>query len=158
MPASDSFAVPSPFESADQIVALRFSFMAGTLAISEWTHTAQLAVALGLVCAHGAPRALAVLTDRLGRWRGRMAAERAARLPTARVHQTLAAFLIHGAALHVVEHPRAANPLADLDALVARWGDPELPLTYYSLALLFSDEARDRVTPPDLRPLPTPWD
>ncbi len=155
MSISGTFPVPAPFATAEELTTVRVRFHDGTLPPAEWTWRVQLAIALGYTRAHGPADAARLMRDR---WRYWLAVHTAAADARGGYHDTLIGFLLHIVCVYVAEHPTPPlDALDDLDELLAAWGDPELPLTHYSLAALFSDEARTTFIPPDLRPLPEPF-
>jgi hypothetical protein len=154
MTTTGSFPIPAPFTSSEALTDTRLRFFAGSLPPAEWNYATQLAVILGVVRSRSADDAARLLRTR---WRAWATVHGGAAAASHDYHDTMIGFMLHIVQLHAAEYPQPADALTDVDELIARWGDPELVLTYYSLSRLFSDEARERFLAPDLRPLPSPF-
>jgi hypothetical protein len=141
-----------PFTDDDAVRAVLTAFWVGTLPRSAWNHRAHLTVALALSRTVPPANLLDATRREILRFNDAIGI---VSTPEQGYHETLTAFYTHVVLLHAAQHPTPASVCADANALYERWGDRELPLRYYSRAVLFSPDARARWTPPDLLSLPT---
>jgi len=127
------------------------AFLARTLAKTEWTHQAHLHVGLWHALNYPDPAALDLLRERI---RAYNAATGVANTATAGYHETITRFYLHVIRKFMCS-AGTSLPIDDLaQALIAQWGDKNLPLRYYSPERLFSVAARRGWLEPDLAPLP----
>ncbi|MDY7012799.1 MAG: hypothetical protein SVX43_04215, partial [Cyanobacteriota bacterium] len=73
--------------------------------------------------------------------------------PTSGYHETLTQFWIAMVLQYLAVAPHNASIDGLIEGLLARYSDPNLPLSYYSRDRLFSEEARAAWVAPDLKPL-----
>ena len=142
----------APFATDDDVASMLDAFAQGTLPRAAWNHRAHLTVALDLARHHAADSLLDVTRREIHRFNDAIGI---VSTPEYGYHETLTALYTQLVLVHVARHPSPASRATDANVLYDTWGDRELPLEYYSRALLFSTEARARFTPPDLLPLPT---
>jgi hypothetical protein len=126
-----------------------------TLPKEEWTHQAHLTV--GLWYASRLPYEEALVTVREGINRLN-AVHGVPTTPTRGYHETITRFYMRVLCHYVVqeEWPRGVGWGERVQRLLARYGDRELPLRYYSKERLMSPEARFGWVEPDLRPITAP--
>lgn len=116
-----------------------------TLPKTRWTHHAHLTVALWYLRRHPREEAARRMRDGIRRYNHSVGGS-----PTA-YHETitLAWLAVIGRFLGAAE--RAESDAELTRQLVAACGDRDHLLRYYSRAALFSEDARQRWVPPDLR-------
>jgi hypothetical protein len=123
-----------------------------TLPKEEWTHQAHLTVGLWYASRLPFPEALVAMREGILRLN---VAHDVPTTPTRGYHETITRFymgLLCRYAAH--EEPRPSAEWGErVRALLARYGDRELPLRHYSKERLMSPEARFGWVEPDLRPL-----
>jgi hypothetical protein len=123
-----------------------------TLPKEEWTHQAHLTVGLWYASRLPHEEALVAVRDGIRRLN---AAHGVPTTPTRGYHETITRFYMR-VLCHYVAHEEE-RPVAGWDLrvrrLLARYGDRELALRYYSKERLMSPEARFGWVEPDLRPL-----
>ena len=126
-------------------------FIAQTLPKTEWTHQAHLRVGLWHALQYPDSAALELLRGRISAYNE---ATGVANTAQSGYHETITRFYVHVIRLFVrsVDQSVAFDELAH--ALIAQWGDKNLPLRHYSPHRLFSAEARLAWVEPDLAPLP----
>ncbi len=119
---------------------------------AEWTHQAHLTVALWY--ASHLPREAALARVREGILRLN-AAHGVPTTPTRGYHETITRFYLRVICDYVAteEEGPAEDWSVRVARLLARYGDRDLPLRYYTRDLLMSPEARFGWVEPDLRPL-----
>ena len=134
--------------TSEDIYSLVKAFENRTIAKSEWTHAAHLAV--GLYYCRTLPFAIAKNVMRDGiYWLND--SHGTPNSDTAGYHETLTVFWLKRIWNFLDERQDVRN-LARLAAeLIERFRDPELPLKYYSRERLFSAAARRDYLPPDIR-------
>jgi hypothetical protein len=137
--------------ATDEIV---LGFLACTLPKSQWTHHAHLRVGLWHVLEHGAGQALGMLRARISAYNESTGVQNT---DSSGYHETITRLYIGliDAFARAVDRARPFDELAG--ELIARYGDSELPLRYYSRERLFSVQARRFWLPPDRTPLPVDW-
>lgn len=134
-----------------EIEPLVQAFIACTLPKSEWTHQAHLRVGLWHLLRHPPGAALNLLRERIRRYN---AATGGINSETAGYHETITRFYVAVIAAFLQDAGRG-RPVEELaEELIARYGDRDLPLRYYSRELLFSPAARLGWVEPDLGPFP----
>lgn len=124
-----------------------------TLPKAEWTHHAHLRAGLWHVLTFGEDEALRLMRERITRYNVSVGT---ANTDTSGYHETLTRFYVGVVAGFVKECQTAMTTDALADLLIARHGDRELPLRFYSRARLFSVEARRGWVEPDLPQPPRP--
>ena len=142
----------APFASDDDVVRVLDAFAGSTLPRAAWNHRAHLTVALDLARRHPSDTLLEITRREIHRFNDAIGI---VSTPEYGYHETLTALYTQFVLVHVARHPSPTSRATDANVLYDTWGDRELPLVYYSRAVLFSTEARARFTPPDLGPLPT---
>jgi hypothetical protein len=123
-----------------------------TLPKAEWTHQAHLTVALWYASRLPWEEALAKVRDGILRLN---AAHGVPTTPTRGYHETITRFYLRVICDYVAmeEEGPEEDWSVRVARLLARYGDRELPLRYYTKELLMSPEARFGWVEPDLRPL-----
>jgi hypothetical protein len=126
------------------------AFIACTLPKEHWTHQAHLRVGLWHLLRHPDDEALALLRSRIQKYN---VSRGGVNTDSAGYHETITRFYVWVIDRFVrsVDRSRSVDELAE--ELIARWGDKELPLRYYSRSRLFSVLARREWVEPDLVPL-----
>jgi hypothetical protein len=126
-----------------------------TLPKKEWTHQAHLTV--GLWYASHLPYEDALVAVREGIKRLN-AAHGVPTTATRGYHETITRFYMRVLCRYVAhEEPRPPGAWNErVRALLARYGERELPLRHYSKDRLMSREARFGLVEPDVRPLDPP--
>ena len=133
---------------AETLVA---AFVDATLPKPAWNHRAHLTAGLWIVTHEGLERARSSMPPAIKRFN---AAVGIANTPTSGYpHETITQLY-----LTIVDRFRRTMPpdagfAAAANHLVEQWGGRELPLRYYSEALLMAPEARSRWILPDLAPV-----
>jgi phosphoribosylanthranilate isomerase len=123
-----------------------------TLPKAEWTHHAHLRAGLWMVRTYGAEAAVARLRVAIRNYNVAVGGENT---DSAGYHETLTRAYVHWIAHFLASDDSGATDLDVAgDALIARYGDRELPYHYWSRERLMSVEARRAWIPPDLAPLP----
>ncbi|MCI0422387.1 MAG: hypothetical protein L0312_24720 [Acidobacteria bacterium] len=118
--------------------------------IEEWTHHAQLTMALCYL--HRYSEADAVERIRTGIQRYNRAKNDPAR-PSTGYHETITLFWIEILRRHL--SASGESDIASLaDGPADSWAHKDLLFEYYSREVLFSDQACASWVPPDLKPLP----
>jgi hypothetical protein len=144
--------MPDHYQHLPQIERIVARFLDCTLPCEEWTHVAHLTVGLWLTRDHAPAQAL----DHVRRGiRAYNVVCKVPTTPTRGYHETLTCFYMHviGVFWSGLSRQERDDPLAATNALIRKFGHRELPLEYYTKALLMSEEARSRWVPPNLRPL-----
>lgn len=120
--------------------------IARTLPKSEWTHQAHLRAGLWHVLNHTDGTALDLMRERI---RAYNEITGVANTANSGYHETITRFYLHviRTFLRSVDSQRPVDELA-LE-LIARFGDRDLPLRYYTRERLFSAEARFHWVEPD---------
>jgi hypothetical protein len=139
------------FATDDDVRTLLAAFHDRTLPRSAWNHRAHMTVALAVGRAEGPDAALDAMRRAIHAFNDAIGI---VSTPDYGYHETVTAFFMHAAALHMMRHPEPVAPAADANAFMAEWGAPDLPLRFYSRERLFSREARLQWLAPDLAPLP----
>lgn len=123
-----------------------------TLPKAEWTHQAHLTVALWYASRLPWEEALAKVREGILRLN---AAHGVPTTPTRGYHETITRFYLRVICDYVAMEEEGPEEDWSVRAarLLARYGDRELPLRYYTKELLMSPEARFGWVEPDLRPL-----
>lgn len=121
-----------------------------TLLKSEWTHQAHLRAGLWHVLHHSDEVALQLLRQRISAYND---ATGVANTASSGYHETITRFYVH-VIRTFVRSADARRPIDELaEELIARFGDRELPLRYYTQPRLFCATARFSWMEPDLKPL-----
>ena len=122
-----------------------------TLPKAEWTHHAHLRAGLWHVRRYGASSALTLLRDRIKAFNESVGT---LNTDTSGYHETMTQLYVTLIEAFL-DGQAPSEPLDTIaDRLIANYGDRELPLRYYSRAVLFSAPARCGWIPPDLMALP----
>lgn len=139
------------YRNTFEIVRLVGLFESGELPRAEWTHAAHLTVALWYHLNTPASE----VTDRVRAGIKRYnAAHGIVTTPTGGYHETMTLFWIAIVAKYLREvSGRGRSFVALANGLIERYGDKNLPFTYYTRERLFSPEARANWHKPDLRAL-----
>lgn len=126
-------------------------FIARTLPKAAWTHEAHLRVGLWHALRYADEVAIDLLRERIRRYNE---ATGVANTDSTGYHETITRFYVAMIRhfLNSVDASRLVDELAE--ELIARFGERELPLKYYSRERLFSVEARMGWVEPDLEGLP----
>lgn len=136
-----------PPATTDQLAA---AFCDRTLPKAEWTHEAHLRVGLWHLLRYSPEEAMNRLRDGI---RAYNVASGVANTDQGGYHETITGFYVWQIGRFLAESDRA-TPIDDLARqLIARYGDRELPLRYYTRELLRSVESRRQWVEPDLRAL-----
>jgi hypothetical protein len=134
----------------EEIEELVRRFEACTLPRERWTHEAHLTVALTYLCRYPQPDATELIRVGIKRYNE---AHGVRQTPEGGYHETITRFFIW-AISRVIAEAGPATPLPALfEGMMARLGDRELPLEYWSKSRLMSWEARTNWVDPDLKPL-----
>jgi hypothetical protein len=134
--------------TTDQLAS---GFIDLSLPKEDWTHYAHLRVGLWHAMRHSPAESLDLLRARISAFNQAKGGENTA---SAGYHETITRFYVHviGRFLTSADTRRPTDELEQ--ELIARYGDKELPLQYYTSERLFSSEARLGWVAPDLRALP----
>ena len=126
-----------------------------TLPKEEWTHQAHLTVGLWYASQLPYEEALVAVREGIKRLNAALGVPTT---PTRGYHETITRFYMRVLCRYVTQEEH--RPVGAWDrrvrALLARYGDRELPLRHYSKDRLMSPEARFGWVEPDLRPLDPP--
>jgi phosphoribosylanthranilate isomerase len=133
----------------DRTASLVAAFRDRTLPKAMWTHDAHLRVGLWHVRRFGAEEALSRLRVAISAYNVAVGGENT---DIAGYHETITQFYVRRMADFLVTADAAASDDVLGEALVARDGDRELPLRYWTRERLFSVEARRGTIAPDLPP------
>ncbi len=135
------------YKTDDEVEKLAKAFEERTLQKADWTHAAHLVVGL-YYCFHN-PLGVAknLMSDGIY-WLND--AHGTANTETSGYHETITVFWLRTIANYLEKTGREAGLAALANGLLAAFGDPNLPLKYYSRELLFSPEARLNYVDPDL--------
>ena len=140
------------FSSDEQAFEIVADFEKGNIPRPEWTHRAFLTVALHYCLRFSFDTALYAMRRgvvRLNKANG------VANTETAGYHETMTVFWVRSIKRFIeAGGERAFGQLAN--RLIERYGDPRLPLRFYSRSRLYSPEARKRFVRPDLREFDLP--
>jgi hypothetical protein len=125
-------------------------FIARTLPKAQWTHQAHLRAGLWHALHHSDDVSLDLLRERI---RAYNESTGGVNTSNAGYHETITRFYVGIIRLFLnsVDAGRSIDELAQ--ELIARFGDKDLPLYYYSRERLYSTEARMGWLAPDLKPL-----
>ena len=140
-----------PFTSAEEVHRLVAAFMDQSLPHVRWTHRAHLTVALWYTTHHPPEHALELMREGIHRLN---AAHGLVPTPTRGYHETITRLYMRLVARFVREELPQGDWASRANLLFERYGARDLPLRYYSRALLMSPAARAGWVPPDLAPLP----
>jgi hypothetical protein len=134
--------------TTDQLAS---GFIDLSLPKDDWTHYAHLRVGLWHAMRHSRAETMDLLRARISAFNQAKGGENTA---SAGYHETITRFYVHviGRFLASADTLRPTDELEQ--ELIARYGDKELPLQYYTSERLFSREARLGWVAPDLRALP----
>ena len=138
------------FRSAEEYTAFVKQFIARTLPKPRWTHRAHLVTGLWHLLHHCPEESLNLLRERIRAYNVAVGGENT---DTAGYHETLTQFYITMISQWLASQDglRADWPALVRRLLESRLVDKNLPLEFYSKALLFSVEARRNGVEPDLR-------
>jgi hypothetical protein len=126
-------------------------FIARTLPKAKWTHYAHLRVGLWHALNYPDDISLNLLRERIRAYNESTGVLNTA---TAGYHETITRLYVV-VIRHFVNSIDPRRPIDDLaEELIARCGERELPLRYYTRERLFSVVARLGWVEPDLQPLP----
>ena len=129
-------------------------FIARTLPKSLWTHQAHLRVGLWHALNFSHQHALNLLRERI---RAYNEASGVANTDHSGYHETITRLYLR-AIFAFTRDADASRPFEELFVeLIARHGDRDEPLRYYSRERLFCVPARREWLEPDLAPLPADW-
>jgi hypothetical protein len=129
-----------------QLSELVREFEACTLPAAAWTHAAHLSVAFWYL--HNHPRDDATRLIRSGIQRYNTAQRKGLAY-----HETITLAWIEVISRFLDDQDHRQPPTELLDALLARCGDKNYLLRFYSREQLFSDTARNSWLPPDVQEL-----
>ena len=135
----------------DEVPRLAAAFTAATLPKEEWTHRAHLLVALWHATTLPAAEALDAMRAgilRLNRTHGVVTT------PSRGYHETITRAYMRLVVRFVADEPPGSSWSSRAGRLLARHGEREHLLKYYSRDRLFSADARFGWLEPDLLPLP----
>jgi hypothetical protein len=148
MPTSDQ-PLPS-YNHEHEISQVLAKFESCTLPRPMWTHRAHLTIALWYLRNHPMPEATRLirqgilnLNDSLGIISDRDSG----------YHETITLFFVGLIRHHLDQLSQSDSLLAATNSLLAKYGQKDLPLHYWSKELLMSRQARAQWVNPDLRPL-----
>ena len=140
------------FSSDKQALAIVADFEKRNIPRARWTHGACLTVALHYCLRFSFDTALYAMRRgviRLNKANG------IANTETAGYHETMTVFWIRTVKRFIdAEGTKAFGELAN--RLIEKYGDPRLPLKFYSRSRLYSPDARKRFVRPDLREFDLP--
>jgi hypothetical protein len=136
------------YASIEEIESLVEAFQTHTLPRSHWTHQAHLIVALWYLIRYPLPEATEYIRQGIWEYNAAIGIQMT---PTEGYHETLTRFWIH--IVHRFVSNYSVNCLSPetVELLIRDWGDPNLPLQYYSRDCLMSWEARNTWIEPDLK-------
>lgn len=138
------------YRRAGEILEILRGFETRALPRERWTHAAHLTVALWHLLQYEWPAAVERVREGIKRYNE---AHGVANTRARGYHETLTIFWLRHVRAFLARDYNEARPLVSLaNELIAR-ADRDLPLEYYSRALLFSPEARAEWVEPDLRAL-----
>lgn len=125
------------------------AFLDRTLPKAQWTHESHLRVGLWHVLTYGPDEAMQRLRREIRTYNE---VTGTANTTSGGYHETITRFYVWLMDAYLAQ--AETRPIDELAAeLIARFGQRNLPLTYYSKELLFSAQARAQWFEPDLRPL-----
>jgi hypothetical protein len=133
-----------------EIESLVQAFEACTLPRSQWTHAAHLTVAFWYLVKSPRPEASDRIRGGIQRYNHSVGIQTT---KDSGYHETLTLFWIHIVHRFITEEAIQSFTPNKLRRLIEQYGDPQLPLRYYSRDRLFSWEARLNWLDPDLQSL-----
>lgn len=139
------------FAGDEDVRTFLTAFHDGSLPRSAWNHRAHMTAALSFGRAFTPAEALNGMRTAILRFNDAVGI---VSTPDHGYHETITVFYMHVVTLHVLRNPVPVSLASDANAFVEAWGDPRLPLDYYSKDRLFSRLARAQWLSPDLQPLP----
>jgi len=148
LPVDDALA----FQSLQDYGAFVDQFISQTLPKSRWTHRAHLVTGLWHLLHHTPEESLKLLRERIRTYNVSVGG---VNTDTAGYHETLTRFYVLALAQFLSRHDSVRSDVPGLIRmlLASRLVDKNLPLEFYSQAVLFSPAARRAWMEPDLRPL-----
>jgi hypothetical protein len=147
-------AVPGPVAapgSEEEVPRLAEAFATVTLPQAEWTHRAHLLVALWYATGLPPDQALAAMRNGIQRLN---AAHGLVTTPSRGYHETITRAYLRLIVRFLEEEQGRPGWAGRAERLLARHGERDHLLRYYSRGRLFSPEARFGWMEPDLAPLP----
>ena len=138
------------YRTSEEMFELLRRFEDCTLPPEEWTHAAQLTVALWHLLQFDWPEAVARVRARIKRYN---AAHGIPTTPTGGYHETLTLFWLRVVRAFLEADRNEARALVHLANELIATADKGLPLLHYTRERLFSPEARAHWVEPDLKPL-----
>jgi hypothetical protein len=138
------------YRRAGEVFEILRGFETRALPRERWTHAAHLTVALWHLLQYEWPSAVERVRDGI---RNYNEAHGVANTHERGYHETLTLFWLRHVRAFLARDYNEARPLVALANELIACSGRDLPLEYYSRALLFSHEARARWVEPDLRPL-----
>lgn len=137
------------YGTENEIIELVEAFRNGTLARSNWTHSAHLTVALWFLI-HEPRTATDQIRFGIQRYNQAHSVELT---PTSGYHETITQFWIHLIQTDLDNINVHGSLLSLTNQLTNRYSDPTLLFEYYSRDVIFSPEARSRWIEPNLKSL-----
>src|SRR5829696_4318527 len=138
------------FRTSEEMFELLRRFEDCTLPPEEWTHAAQLTVALWYLLQFDWPEAVARVRARIKRYN---AAHGVPTTPAGGYHETLTLFWLRVVRTFLEAERNEARALVRLANELIASADKGLPLSHYTRERLLSPEARAHWVEPDLKPL-----
>ena len=139
-----------PYRHLSEIEDLVARFEDCSLPCGEWTHRAHLAVGLWFVARHPPAAALDRVRGAIQRYNAACGTPNTA---TRGYHETLTRFYVWLIGKYLADVADRADWLVVTNGLLARHGDRDAPLSYYTREVLMSAEARAGWVPPNVRAL-----
>lgn len=135
------------FASDAEVAALVNAFEVGSIAASDFTHAAHVAVALSYLAELPADQALAKMREKIRAFAAHHGV-------TNLYHETLTTFWMR-LLDHLTRRYNLNLPLwRRINVIVARWGTSLPAHAHYSRDLIASEKARQQYVAPDRLPLP----
>ena len=134
------------YSSIKEIAEIVDAFQHGEIPRADWTHGAYLTVALSYCVHFSTETAASRMREGILRLNERNGV---ANTKTSGYHETMTVFWIT-TIKEFLRTTKQGNIVSLANDLIAAYGDPRLPLKYYSRKVLFSPEARGSYVPPDL--------
>lgn len=138
------------YRTFSEIENLIKAFENCTLPRCEWSHPAHLTVALWYLTHYSELEATNCIRDRIKRYN---LAHGIKTTKDSGYHETLTLFWIRMASQYLSSVTSDSSLVDIANKLIQDYGNPRLPLEYYSRELLMSWEARKDWVEPDLKPV-----
>ncbi len=134
------------YSSVKEIAEIVDAFQQGEIARADWTHGAYLTVGLSYCVHFSMETAVSRIREGILRLNERNGV---ANTKTSGYHETMTVFWVT-TIKDYLKSTKQRHIVSLANDLIIFYGDPRLPLKYYSRKLLFSPEARASYVQPDL--------